>query len=332
MVRPQRQKKSVDYSQFDDSDSDDDFVAATAPLSKKPKTKLKEERPNPKLKTLQKEDIPQEEAPKKRMALDDKLYKRDLEVALALSVKELPTVPAGVAEFPDKSVEKLDRDGLETVTRSPHISNCSVAGDYLDLDKITEEEDLHGVQGKRKAASKAVAQQRMMVLEGSDGESSEESEESEPDFATGEESKDESDFEESDDEDEDLTVRKSKGSKAKDVKRKDVKVKPPVEKREKKPRSRSTSVASAPAAVKAECLSPSNTGFLSSAAPRTPLQAHSAPAESKRPKWTPPAASGSSSGGRPLAAVSMKSPGQSLRLGLSRLARVKPLHPSATSV
>ncbi|XP_055964634.1 RAD51-associated protein 1 [Sorex fumeus] len=331
MVRPQRHKKSVDYSQFNDSDSDDDFVAATAPLNKKPKTKLKEEKPNPKLKTLQKEDIAQEETPKKRMALDDKLYKRDLEVALALSVKELPTTTVDLTESPDKSVEKLDSDGVET--KSPHISNCSVAGDYLDLDKITEEEDLHGVQGKRKAASKAVAQQRMMLLEGSDGERSEESE---PDFATGEESEDDSDFGESDDEDENFTVRKSKESKAKDVKKKEAKVKPPVEKREKKPRSKckalATSVVSAPAAVKAECLSPSKTGSLSSAAPRTPLQTHSSPAASKRPRWVPPAASGSSSGGRPPAAVSMKSPSQSLRLGLSRLARVKPLHPNATSV
>lgn len=36
------------------------------------------------------------------MALDDKLYQRDLEVALALSVKELPTV-IDVEESQDKS-------------------------------------------------------------------------------------------------------------------------------------------------------------------------------------------------------------------------------------
>lgn len=37
------------------------------------------------------------------MALDDKLYQRDLEVALALSVKELPTVTIDVEEAQDKS-------------------------------------------------------------------------------------------------------------------------------------------------------------------------------------------------------------------------------------
>lgn len=37
------------------------------------------------------------------MALDDKLYQRDLEVALALSVKELPTVTTNVQKSQDKS-------------------------------------------------------------------------------------------------------------------------------------------------------------------------------------------------------------------------------------
>ncbi|NWX14428.1 R51A1 protein, partial [Aegotheles bennettii] len=55
----------------------------------------------------------------------------------------------------------------------------------------------------------------------------------------------------------------------------------------------------------------------------------SSPVTDKKPKWIPPAASGSSNNS--MKYVSIKSPTQSLRLGLSRLARVKPLHPSATS-
>ncbi|KFU84812.1 RAD51-associated protein 1 [Chaetura pelagica] len=55
----------------------------------------------------------------------------------------------------------------------------------------------------------------------------------------------------------------------------------------------------------------------------------SSPVTVKRPKWTPPAASGSSNNSMKYGSV--KSPTQCLRLGLSRLARVKPLHPSATS-
>ncbi|XP_058415001.1 RAD51-associated protein 1 isoform X2 [Diceros bicornis minor] len=308
MVRPVRNKKPVNYSQFEDSDSDDDFVSATTPLNKKSRTTPKEskiEKTKPKLKNLQKEDMPlQEKTPKKRVALDDKLYQRDLEVALALSVKELPAVTIDVEESQDKSIEKCGNSEIERMNKSPHISNCSVASDYLDLDKITEEDDFHGVQGKRKAASKAVVQQRKILLEDGDGDGANDSE---PDFATGEDSEDDSDYNESEDHDEDFPVRKSK---VKEIKKKEVKVKSPVEKKEKKPKSKCNALEAA----------------------GKPLHIRSPSAESKRPKWVPPAVSGSSSNSSsPLAGVFVKSPNQSLRLGLSRLARVKPLHPNAAS-
>ncbi|XP_068417014.1 RAD51-associated protein 1 isoform X3 [Eschrichtius robustus] len=331
MVRPARHKKPVNYSQFEDSDSDDDFVPATAPLNKKSRTTQKElklEKPEPKLKNLQEKDIPlQEKTPKKRMPLDDKLYQRDLEVALALSVKELPTITIDVEESQDKNIDKHGNSETEAMSKSPHISNCSVASDYLDLDKITEEEDSQGSQRRRKAASQAVVQQRKILLENSDGDGANDSE---PDFATGEDSEDDSDFSESED-DESFTVRKSK---VKEIKKKEVKGKSPVEKKEKKAKSKRddvvTSVDSAPAAVKSESWPSPKKVSPSSEATRKPLQIRSPPAESKRPKWVPPAVSGSSSRS-PLAGVSVKSPTQSLRLGLSRLARVKPLHPNAAS-
>ncbi|KAM7114451.1 RAD51-associated protein 1 isoform 4-T4 [Molossus nigricans] len=305
MVRPVRNKKPVNYSQCEDSNSDDDFVPATGPLTKKSRTtpnESKVEKPKPKLKNVQKEDIPlQEKTPKKRIALDDKLYQRDLEVALALSAKERPTVTIDV-ESQGKGSEKRGNSETETMDKFPHISNCSVASDYLDLDKITEEDDFPGAPGRRKAASKAVVQQRKILLEGSDGDSANDSE---PDFATGEDSEEDSDFSESEDDDEDFTMRKSK-----EIKKKEVKVKSPVEKKEKKPKSKCNALE----------------------ATRKPSPMCSPAAESKRPKWVPPAASGSSSSSSsPLAEVSVKSPNQSLRLGLSRLARVKPLHPNATS-
>uniref|UniRef100_A0A2I2ZLJ0 RAD51 associated protein 1 n=1 Tax=Gorilla gorilla gorilla TaxID=9595 RepID=A0A2I2ZLJ0_GORGO len=221
MVRPVRHKKPVNYSQFDHSDSDDDFVSATVPLNKKSRTapkELKQDKPKPNLNNLQKEEIPvQEKTPKKRMALDDKLYQRDLEVALALSVKELPTVTTNGQNSQDKSIEKHGSSKIETMNKSPHISNCSVASDYLDLDKITVEDDVGGVQGKRKAASKAAVQQKKILLEGSDGDSANDTE---PDFAPGEDSEDDSDFCESEDNDEDFSMRKSK---VKEIKKKEVK-------------------------------------------------------------------------------------------------------------
>ena len=42
MVPPVRHKKLVSYSQFEISGSDDDFVSATTPLNKKPRTMPKE--------------------------------------------------------------------------------------------------------------------------------------------------------------------------------------------------------------------------------------------------------------------------------------------------
>ncbi|XP_053412269.1 RAD51-associated protein 1 [Nycticebus coucang] len=323
MVRPVRHKKPVNYSQFEDSDSDDDFISGTVPLKKKSRPQeLKQDRPKPNLKNLQNEDITvQENTPKKRMALDDKLYQRDLEVALALSVKELPTVDVQKSH----GIEKHGNSKTETMTKSAHISNCSVASDYLDLDKITEEDDVQGIQGKRKAASKAAVQQRKILLEGSDGDSANDTE---PDFTTGEDSEEDADFGEDEDDDVDFTVRKSK---VKEIKKKEVKVKSPVEKKEKKSKSRCSAVDSAPAAIKLESQPSPKKVSLSSEATRKPLQIRSPSAESKRPKWVPPAASGSSNGSSPLTGASVKSPNQSLRLGLSRLARVKPLHPSATS-
>ncbi|XP_037008799.2 RAD51-associated protein 1 isoform X2 [Artibeus jamaicensis] len=330
MVRPVRNKKPVNYSQFEDSDDDDDFVSATGPLNKKSRTtpkELKLERPKLKLKNLQKEDIPlQEKTPQKRMALDDKLYQRDLEVALALSVKEIPTVTIDLED--SQGNEKRGNGETERMDKSPHMSNCSVASDYLDLDKITEEGASHGAQGKRKAASKAVVQQRKILLEGSDGDSANNSE---PDYDTGEDSEDDSDISESEDNDEEFTMRKSK-----EIKKKEVKVKSPVEKKEKKPKSKCnalvTSVDSAPPVIKSKSQPSPKKVSHSSEASRKPSQICSPSAEIKRPKWVPPAISGSSStSSSPLAGVSVKSPNQSLRLGLSRLARVKPLHPNAVS-
>lgn len=334
MVRPVRHKKPVNYSQFEDSDSDDDFVSATVPLNKKSRTtpkELKQDKPKSNLKNVQKQDIPfQEKTPKKRMALDDKLYQRDLEVALALSVKEYPTVTTEVRTSQDKSIEKYGSSETETMKKSPHISNCSVTSDYLGLDKITEEDGVCGANRKRKAASKAQLQQRKTSREGSDGDSADDSD---PDFATSADSAGDSDYGESEDNDEDFTMRKSK---VKEIKKKEVKVKSPVEKKEKKSKSKCnalvTSVDSTPAAVKSEPQPSPKQVSLSSEAARKPLQICSPSAESKRPKWVPPAASGSSSSrSSPLAGATVKSPNQSLRLGLSRLARVKPLHPSATT-
>ncbi|KAM8982424.1 RAD51-associated protein 1 isoform X2 [Sarcophilus harrisii] len=329
MPRPVRNKKPVNYSQSLDSDYDDDddfapWTAASNKKSKIPKETKREKQEKPKSRNSHKEESPlQVKTPSKRMALDDKLYKRDLEVALALSVKEPSIATTDMQKSQD--VEKCDTAESEKVNISPHLSNCSIDGVCFDLNKITEEDDTHASQRPRKAASKAMIQQRKLLSENNEDDNVTDSE---PDFT----SESDSNFSESEGEDEDFTTKKNK---AKENKKRSTKIKTPVEKKEKKASNTShnlASVISHPAPV--ESKPASKEAFLSSEFARKPLQTLSPLTESKRPRWVPPASSGSnssSSNNNRLGGVSVKSPSHSLRLGLSRLARVKPLHPTASS-
>ncbi|NXV32497.1 R51A1 protein, partial [Rissa tridactyla] len=95
------------------------------------------------------------------------------------------------------------------------------------------------------------------------------------------------------------------------------------------PESVPTSPVVSPSRIMEQKSEPTQRKMSSSSAPvGRPLHT-SSPVTDKKPKWIPPAASGSSNNSTKY--VSLKSPTQCLRLGLSRLARVKPLHPSATS-
>lgn len=337
MVRPARNKKPVNYSQFEDSggDSDDDFISSTMPRNKKPKTvpkELKQDKPKPSLKNLQKEDILPEKAPKKRVALDDKVFQRGLEVALALSVKELPTVTNQVQKSQEKSTDEHSNRKAELTEKSPPVSNCSGTSENSeDLDKVVEEGDASIVEGEENASSEAAARrrQRRALSEGSDDSGADDAE---PDSAADEDSENDSNFDESEESDEEFAVRKRK---VKETKKKAVQRKPAVGKEKKSKHKDEASVTSAdkaPAAIKSGSASLPETDGLSSEASRKPAKMCSPSAEGKRPKWVPPAASGSrSSSSSPLAGAPTKSPSQSLRLGLSRLAPVKRLHPNAPS-
>ncbi|XP_047935936.1 RAD51-associated protein 1 isoform X4 [Anser cygnoides] len=266
-ARPvRRSKKVVDYSEF--GDDDEDFACIAAPLSKKSRTQLKEPKKEKKekQKITHKELTPsQKQAPSKRISLDDKLYQRDLEVALALSVKEKPT---NILE-----VQNSEEQGknIESENRRPVFTNCSVDSELLD-----------------------------------------------------EESEEDSDYNEGDDEDFAMEKKKAKGNK------KETKQKRQAEKEKKTPTSKiNTTVSPVVSPSLITELKSEPTQMSSSSEPiGRPLHA-SSPVTEKKPKWIPPAASGSTNNIGIYASV--KSPTHGLRLGLSRLARVKPLHPSATS-
>ncbi|XP_039426083.1 RAD51-associated protein 1 isoform X2 [Corvus cornix cornix] len=267
MARPaRRNKKVVDYSQFGDlEDDDEDF----APSSKKSRTQLKESKKEKKEKQKKPKEVTasQTQPLSKRLSLDDKLYKRDLEVALALSVKEKSANPQEVqnSEEQGKDIES------ENTERRPPFSNCSVDSERLGLNQIMDDDAPEGGGRQRTAASKVPAHHKSLVVDSDD--------------------------------------------------------------REHDPDSESESVPISPVASHSwitEHNSEPRQKVMSSPseAAERPLHA-SSPVTDKKPKWTPPAPSGSSNAS--VKCVPVKSPTHCLRLGLSRLARVKPLHPSATS-
>ncbi|XP_075019101.1 RAD51-associated protein 1 isoform X3 [Calonectris borealis] len=314
MARPvRRNKKIVDYSQFGDlEDDDEDFACIAAPSSKKSRTQLKEPKKEKKEKQKQphKELTPsQKQTPSKRISLDDKLYQRDLEVALALSIKEKSanTLEVQNSEEQGKNIES------ENVHRRPLFSNCSVDSELLGLNQVMDDDVPRGDCRQRTAASKVLAHQKKLLT--GDGDDGEHATDSEPESAPSEESEEDSNYSEGDDEDFAMEKKKAKGNRKKN------KQKMPAEREKKTPTSKINTTQQ-----KSE---PTQKMMSSSSEPvGRPLHT-SSPVTDKKPKWIPPAASGSSNNS--MKYVSVKSPTQCLRLGLSRLARVKPLHPSATS-
>ncbi|XP_028910197.1 RAD51-associated protein 1 isoform X1 [Ornithorhynchus anatinus] len=329
MARPVRAKKPVDYSQFGDSDNDgdDDFVSSAAPSNKRSRLSLKEggrgSQEKPKLKRPQKEQVPQE----KRVSLDDKLFQRSLEVALALSAKEPSACSAGLQESRGKGDSRFPgaekwNDAAEQGPgqRLPHLSNCSVAGDCLGLDAITAGDGSQQQEGR----AESPAPSRTLTGGGGSGGS-------ESDF-TAEDSEEEEDF--SEEEDEDFSVKRNK---ARGRNKKSPVVKVPTEKKVGKATKSKSKVSvtvagsEGPLSVRDPSEPMANGTRVSSEPARKPSAAPSTSPENRRPKWVPPATSGNRSHCPAPPTASVKSPSQSLRLGLSRLARVKPLHPGAAS-
>ncbi|XP_066580560.1 RAD51-associated protein 1 [Amia ocellicauda] len=333
MARPSRNTKTVDYSQFGDLDDDEDFACVKAPPTKKPRVTSNPEESERRPKTVKassQESFSQPKPSKERLPLDDKLYQRDLEAALTLSMLQTAEDNGEVFSLnenggkiqPTIDVEKMDGCRL--------LSNCSVDINLLGLDKITDEQDSPVCPVRqRQAASKATEQQRRILLDerGSDAEA-EPDEAYEPTCTPDMYSGSDADFSNEEEEDEEFTVSKTDRKKAKAKERK---TQPPRSKKEKKPsKSRlHATVTPTVGSPRPAASRPSPVPKKPSTPPLTaskPLTAQS-PAGVKIPKWTPPGQLGKSPNASK--AVSVKSPGQGLRLGLSRFARVKPLHPTA---
>ncbi|XP_075715954.1 RAD51-associated protein 1 isoform X2 [Rhinoderma darwinii] len=318
MDRPARNKKSVDYSQFLDLEDDDEDFAASAPLSKRARVEPKKEKKEKTIKKTPKDETTLTDSQKKRLPLDDKLYQRDLEIALGLSVKETSVIIEIDEDIPRKEApEDAYTNNKDLDLSEVSFSNCSVNSGTLGLDEITDDhEDLVRGRGRRQAACKAITEQRKLLTEESGDE--EEAEEFNPDTTDGDSESDAS----LSGEDEEFEVNESKKPSTGKV----ANQKPKSRNREKNVPKTQKAAAVPPLTIKIKPMAANKAPVTSPAASKPALHS-SPPVSGKRPAWTPPASSGPVRS--PLAGENVRSPNQGLRLGLSRFARVKPLHPTS---
>uniref|UniRef100_A0A8C5MAR5 RAD51 interacting motif domain-containing protein n=1 Tax=Leptobrachium leishanense TaxID=445787 RepID=A0A8C5MAR5_9ANUR len=320
----ERAKKAVDYSQFGDPDNDDeDFACSSAPPSKRSRVESREKKEKSVKKTRKEDSISRPSSQGNRIPLDDKLYQRDLEAALVLSTLDKLDKKNTLECFEDQFIKVSPTLSDDSTTHEDvPFSNCTVDGSTLGLEEITnfKEEPADG-RSRRQAASKAIIEQRKLLAEDSDNEDAED--EFKPDVASYGSSESDSNLSEEDEEFEfqkSSKLKAAKGTKQKSVK-KNSKENNAV------PKAKTTASSfSAPASFKIKSL-PSQKSLVSSPALVKPNVCHSSPSVGVgKPKWTPPApanTSRDSPGG-----ASVRSPNQGLRLGLSRFARVRPLHPA----
>ncbi|KAG7320181.1 hypothetical protein KOW79_016034 [Hemibagrus wyckioides] len=339
MDRPSRNKKAINYSDFLDDD-DEDF--ATAPPNKKARG-VQECQPD-KTRKNQLVDLTTK-ARKERVSLDEKLYKRDLETALIMSQLESTEklgepissrldeklepqedVPPVLTHF---SVDGSCFDGNKPPSEPsedapPVLSNCSVDVTSFGLDQISSEQTPSSLCTKRK--SQKVTEKQSEQNEEDEDYRPQNTPESESEF---------SDLEES--EDEEYTVKRKQDKRK--MSKKEKKTSPKAVKKEKKPakpaktkpQSRvKNSALSSPGVRSPSAAQPLSALNRSPSTPPVNKSAlHSSPAGGRMPKWTPPGLIGRSSSS--CQSPPLKSPGLGLRLGLSRLARVKPLHPNSVA-
>ncbi|XP_026078565.1 RAD51-associated protein 1-like isoform X2 [Carassius auratus] len=345
MDRPSRNKKAVNYTDFQ-NDDDEDF-ACVKPPPKKARMDIKDPDSERNLKTLS--ASPNEVADftssgsRKRMPLEEKFYERDLETALSLSLLDSSRTQDGE---PTTKTDEQDRsqcsppvlihcsaEGSLLVSECqprpdspPVLSNCSIDGKSLGLNLISVDASPTSVS-KQKETSE---EQRKP-----NGKDKKKDNRDDEDYQLQDtpDSESDADFTEEDEsEDETFTVKtKNKVVKQKTEKKASADSKNKTKKKDQKPTKASKAKGSAPSP--ATCRSPAAPVSGLKKAPTAPLLSKpavcSSPAGARLTKWNPPGLLGRSPGASQNAHV--KSPGQGLRLGLSRMARVKSLHPNAAS-
>ncbi|KAK7471749.1 hypothetical protein BaRGS_00035631, partial [Batillaria attramentaria] len=300
-------RKQVNYSKFE-TDLDDDFADPSPPPPKKLKKTDKNESLKDERKTLT--STQKTSSRNSRVPLDDKLYERDLQSALELSLvssqpqvtqaescqvkSEPPTSHGPVLHStplsPDETAPEIPtskRDDQKSPTILPSAIFCGVADD--DGIEFLGTVSCSGESLPNKRRSTASKKKTVYTVD----------EDSEDDFSANEPSSDsESEYDQNDSDFDDTHATNP-------------------------PPAAGIPLATSKTSITQSSVRP--TAVTNSATP-SPVSRPPTDVVSKRPAWTPPARAG---GGSPsVGASSLKSPSSGLRLGLSRHARVKPLHPS----
>lgn len=314
MDRPSRKTKAVNYcesKEFDDDDAED-FASAKAPPSKKSKEALKQQN-NRKSISCQESSSQSQPSQKSRKPLDVKIYERDLEAAISLSLLNPSNETSNQSSsLKDNMIVRTTVDE-NTEPSVLHLSNCSVDGICLGLDQITS--DLTVPSNERKEAFD-IHKNKLKTQD----------DDYQPCVASDSES--DNDYSEHESEDEEFAVKKaSKTKKEKRTNNGKAKQTPSTKTQKKPQKSKSTVVATPTRTPLTTKNTPEPTRSVSSKVSKQ--AACLSPGVSRVPKWNPPGQIGKSPSLSNSAPV--RSPGQGLRLGLSRLVRVKPLHPSVAS-
>ncbi|XP_059894771.1 RAD51-associated protein 1 isoform X3 [Gadus macrocephalus] len=325
MDRPARKSKVINYCDLDD---DEDFASSKPPASKKPREEIKPVLKKPLSKSSSQDLHPQPSANhSNRKQPDQKLYERDLEAALTLSL---------LHEAED------GRRGEEREDPSPLLfSNCSVNGNLMGLDNIQAE----------RGSSKVKSSPRTGEPPRGQNPDQDPDEDYKPRLTPESESDDNSSGV-AESEDEEFTVRKVIKKSQKETKKMEKKTKTPPPRPPPQTSSKRDKLTSKAAKAKPPATASTPVRAATSTPLRTPpsvnqgsgsrrppppsaasppcVPAASPAGGSRVSKWNPPGQLGSSPS--PSQGSALRSPaGGGLRLGLSRRVRVKPLHPSVAS-
>ncbi|KAJ0057022.1 hypothetical protein NL108_000847 [Boleophthalmus pectinirostris] len=311
MDRPSRKTKSVNYCENKDFEDDDEDFAKNPP-SKKAKEMVKSVKQQ-KCISSQESNSAALTSQKSRKPVHAKIFERDLEAAISLSLLNPSCETSTPSSVLQDSFVRTPDENTEPSCLSPHLSNCSVDTMRLGLDQITPDSNAPSKEMKEASDFNRNTQKTQ-------------DDDYQPCVASDSES--DNDYSEHDSEDEEFTAKKaSKTKKGKTTKNGTVK-QPLSTKKDKQPQKSKSTATYTPTRTPLANKNSSDLSRSTSSSKASKSATCLSPATRSIPKWNPPGQIGKSPSS---SSPSVRSPGQGLRLGLSRLVRVKPLHPSVAS-